>query len=116
MFRWFETRIPAFPDDPPVRPPARLVEFLESRSKTKRDDLVERLLHSEDYVVRMRELWDVILMGRTKRDAQEDRRKQNGWWTFLENSFRTNRSLPKPALWTFTSSPNSIASSSSSGN
>ena len=27
MFRWFETRIPAFPDDPPVRPPARLVEF-----------------------------------------------------------------------------------------
>jgi hypothetical protein len=48
-------------------------------------------VQSEDYVVRMRELWDVILMGRSKRGNNEDRRKQNGWWTYLENSFRTNR-------------------------
>ncbi len=65
--------------------------FLASRSKTKRSALVDRLLQSEDYVVRMRELWDVILMGRTKRGNGEDRRKENGWWTFLETSFRTNR-------------------------
>jgi hypothetical protein len=70
---------------------SELNEFLGSRSKTKRADLVDRLLESEDYVVRMRELWDVILMGRTKRDNQEDRRKNNGWWSFLEHSFRTNR-------------------------
>jgi ATP-binding cassette subfamily B multidrug efflux pump len=27
MFRWFETRIPAFPEDPPVRPPDTLARF-----------------------------------------------------------------------------------------
>ena len=68
-----------------------LDDFLTSRSKTKRSALVDRLLQSEDYVVRMRELWDVFLMGRTKRGNHEDRRKENGWWSFLENSFRTNR-------------------------
>ena len=66
-------------------------EFLRARSKTKRSALVDRLLQSNDYAVRMRELWDVILMGRPKRENQEERRKQNGWWSFLENSFRANR-------------------------
>ena len=27
MFRWFETRIDAFPEDPPARPPTRLMDF-----------------------------------------------------------------------------------------
>src|SRR5215470_345375 len=27
MFRWFETRIEAFPDDPPARPPDTLLAF-----------------------------------------------------------------------------------------
>ncbi len=27
MFRWFETRIDPFPEDPPERPPTRLVDF-----------------------------------------------------------------------------------------
>ena len=71
--------------------PAELDDFLTSRSRTKRSALVDRLLESENYAVRMRELWDVFLMGRTKRESGEDRRKENGWWTFLENSFRTNR-------------------------
>jgi mono/diheme cytochrome c family protein len=70
---------------------AELDEFLGSRSKTKRNALVDRLLQSEDYVIRMRELWDVMLMGRPRRENQEERRKQNGWWSFLENSFRANR-------------------------
>jgi mono/diheme cytochrome c family protein len=70
---------------------AELDEFLGARSKTKRSALVDRLLQSEDYAVRMRELCDVLLMGRTKRENGEDRRKENGWWSFLENSFRTNR-------------------------
>jgi hypothetical protein len=39
----------------------------------------------------MRELWDVFLMGRGKRDSNEGRRKQSGWWAFLEDAFRTNR-------------------------
>jgi mono/diheme cytochrome c family protein len=70
---------------------AELDEFLGSRSKEKRSALVDRLIQSDDYAVRMRELWDVLLMGRTKRENHETRRKQNGWWSFLENSFRTNR-------------------------
>jgi len=70
---------------------SELNEFLDLGLRTKRSALVDRLLQSEDYVVRMRELWDVILMGRAQRESQEDRRKQNGWWRFLENTFRTNR-------------------------
>ncbi|MEA3213213.1 MAG: hypothetical protein QOE70_6270 [Chthoniobacter sp.] len=71
--------------------PAELDEFLQAPADTKRGALVDRLLASEDYVVRMRELWDVFLMGRGKRENLEDRRKKNGWWTFLENAFRTDR-------------------------
>jgi mono/diheme cytochrome c family protein len=71
--------------------PTELAQFLGSRSKAKRAELVDTLLQSEDYAVHMRELWDVLLMGRSKRGNNEERRKQNGWWTFLENSFRTNR-------------------------
>lgn len=57
----------------------------------RRDALVDRLLASDEYAVRMREVWDVYLMGRGKRGSNEDRRKQNGWWSFLEKSFRANR-------------------------
>ena len=70
---------------------AELEEFLAAPAGTKRGALVERLLASEEYAVRMRELWDVFLMGRGKRENNEDKRKQNGWWAFLENAFRTNR-------------------------
>lgn len=70
---------------------AELEEFLRSPAESKRSALVDRLLVSDDYAVRMRELWDVFLMGRTKRENLEDRRKQNGWWAFLENSFRAHR-------------------------
>jgi mono/diheme cytochrome c family protein len=68
-----------------------LAAFLDSTTNSKRSALVEQLLASDKYAVRMRELWDVFLMGRAKRENQEGRRKQNGWWNFLENSFRTNR-------------------------
>src|SRR6185436_3837883 len=68
-----------------------LHDFLNSRFRDKHLALVDRLLQSEDYVTHMRELWDVTLMGRPKRENQENRRKQNGWWAFLESAFRTNR-------------------------
>jgi hypothetical protein len=70
---------------------AELDEFLKSRGKNKRAELVDRLLASDEYAVRMRELWDVLLMGRPKRGNGDERRKENGWWSFLETSFRTNR-------------------------
>lgn len=70
---------------------AELEAFAGARSRGKRAALVDQLLQSEDYAVRMRELWDTFLMGRTKRENHEERRRQSGWWTFLEQAFRTNR-------------------------
>jgi mono/diheme cytochrome c family protein len=71
--------------------PAEMAEFSQAPAESRRAAVVERLLASDDYPVRMRELWDTFLMGRGKRDSSEDRRKKNGWWAFLEHSFRTNR-------------------------
>ena len=65
--------------------------FLKAPPESRRTELVDRLLASPEYPVRMRELWDVFLLGRPKRGNSEDRRKQNGWWSFLETAFRTNR-------------------------
>ena len=68
-----------------------LTAFLKAPPESRRAALVDSLLASAEYPVHMRELWDVFLLGRTKRGNSEDRRKQNGWWTFLETAFRTNR-------------------------
>ncbi|MEY3276282.1 MAG: hypothetical protein RL153_1549 [Verrucomicrobiota bacterium] len=65
--------------------------FLAEPAPDRRARLVDRLLASDAYAVRMRELWDVFLMGRPRRENHEDRRRQNGWWTFLEAAFRQNR-------------------------
>ncbi len=70
---------------------AEVEEFLASPAQSRREALVDRLLSSSAYAVRMRELWDIFLMGRAKRAGQEDKRRQNGWWTFLETSFKNNR-------------------------
>jgi mono/diheme cytochrome c family protein len=66
-------------------------EVDEFMAAPNRELLVDRLLATEDYAVHMRELWDVFLMGRPKRKEHEDRRKNKGWWDFLEGSFRENR-------------------------
>ncbi len=68
-----------------------LDEFLSLPAKSRRSTLADHLLLSEEYAVHMRELWDVFLMGRGKRENHEDRRVKNGWWGFLETAFRTNR-------------------------
>ncbi len=65
--------------------------FLQAPAESRRADLVDRLLASEEYPRRMRELWDVFLLGRPKRDNADQRRRDNGWWTYLEGAFRTNR-------------------------
>jgi Protein of unknown function (DUF1549)/Protein of unknown function (DUF1553)/Planctomycete cytochrome C len=57
----------------------------------KRSALVDRLLASPDYAVHMRELWDVFLMTRGKRENVSERREKNGWYKFLEEAFRSNR-------------------------
>jgi len=71
--------------------PKETQEFLASPETDRRGALVDRLLASNEHAVRMRELWDVFLMGRAKRGGQEDQRRKNGWWTFLESCFRSNR-------------------------
>jgi mono/diheme cytochrome c family protein len=70
---------------------AELQAFLRAPADSRRAALVDRLLTSDEYPVRMRELWDFFLMGRPKRERTEDQRKNNGWWAFLENGFRNNR-------------------------
>jgi mono/diheme cytochrome c family protein len=65
--------------------------FLYSQGVWKRRDLVDNLLSSEAFAVRMREVWDAYLMGRGKRRNHEERRRENGWWEFLEHAFRDNR-------------------------
>lgn len=70
---------------------AEVDAFLRAPAESRHATLVDKLIASDDYAVRMRELWDVFLMGRGRRGNIEDRRKQNGWWDFLETSFRTNR-------------------------
>lgn len=66
-------------------------EFLKAPAETRRAVLVDKLLASDEYAVRLRELWDTFLMGRGKRVSAEDRRRSSGWWAYLENAFRQNR-------------------------
>jgi hypothetical protein len=70
---------------------AELADFRQAPADARRAALVDRLLASDDYPVRMRELWDVFLMGRGKRESREERRRSSGWWSYLEHAFRTNR-------------------------
>ena len=70
---------------------AEVEAFLSAPADSKRAALVDHLLDSGEYPVRMRELWDYFLMGRGKKENVEGRRSQSGWWTFLETAFRTNR-------------------------
>jgi len=68
--------------------------FLALPAATRRATLADEILASPDYPVRMRELWDAILLGSGTRAKHEDQRKTNGWWAFLENAFATNRPWP----------------------
>lgn len=70
---------------------AEVRAFLAAPVETRRAELVDRILDSDEHAVRMRELWDVFLMGRGKRESREERRRSSGWWSWLEKSFRTNR-------------------------
>lgn len=70
---------------------SEVAAFLQAPVESRRAELVDRLLISEEYPRHMRELWDVFLMGRPKRDNADQRRRDNGWWTYLETAFRTNR-------------------------
>ncbi|HEV8542864.1 MAG TPA: DUF1553 domain-containing protein [Verrucomicrobiae bacterium] len=69
--------------------PAELESFITNGEPKKREHLVNSLLESADYPRHMREVFDVVLMGRPKRNS-EGARRGNGWYEFLEYAFRTN--------------------------
>jgi mono/diheme cytochrome c family protein len=70
--------------------PEEVQTFLDDAAPQKRAALVDRLLASDEYARTFREIWDVLLMGR-RTGRREDRRRESGWFDFLEAAFRQNR-------------------------
>ncbi len=64
--------------------------FLDDTASDKRERLARRLLDGPDYPRRMREVFDVVLMGRANPRAI-DRRRSEKWYDYLEWAFRTGR-------------------------
>jgi mono/diheme cytochrome c family protein len=70
--------------------PEEAEAFLYDPSPAKRTTLVDRLLATDEAARHFREVWDALLMGR--RDGRrESRRRDNGWFAFLEEGFKTGR-------------------------
>lgn len=63
--------------------------FLQNPVPDKRTRLVDALLDSPEYPRRMREVFDVVLLGRGKENAGQERREHH-WFEFLETAFRRN--------------------------
>jgi hypothetical protein len=70
---------------------SELETFLYDGRLNKRALLVDALLASKEYSVHMRELFDVILMGR-RDEGGETRRRDHGWFGYLEHAFGDNYS------------------------
>jgi hypothetical protein len=78
--------------------PEELNQFLADKRRDKRAALVNQLLDSPDYAVRMREVFDAVFMERGAFETARERRQRGGkleltdrWQDYLEWSFRTNR-------------------------
>ena len=69
---------------------AETESFLQNGSPDRRAELVDRLLSGDEYARHFSDVFDVVFMGRQGPGA-EDRRQRQGWFAYLENSFRTNR-------------------------
>src|SRR5262249_2701472 len=52
--------------------------------------LVDRLLAGDEAARNFREVWDALLMGR-RGARREDRRRDGGWYAFLENAYKQGR-------------------------
>ena len=74
-------RIPTVPE---------LTAFLSSPTESRRAQLVDRLLASDDHARHMGEVFDVVLMGRGGEKAAR-RRKENHWHGYLRTAFGENR-------------------------
>ncbi len=65
-------------------------DFLGNASADKRTALVDRLLATDEAARNFREIWDALLLGR-RNGRREDKRRDNGWFEFLETSFKHGR-------------------------
>lgn len=81
-------------------------EFLADKSADKRERLIDRLLASPEYGCHMRDVFDVVLMGRSntggtgsaggqrrsrRGERTIDRRRSSGWLDYLAATFDRNR-------------------------
>jgi hypothetical protein len=78
--------------------PDEVNRFLADKRRNKRAALVDQLLDSPDYAVRMREVFDVVFMERGAFAPPRERRRRGAnpkaderWHDYLEWSFRENR-------------------------
>ncbi len=69
---------------------AEAIRFLSDAHPDRRARLVDQLLASNEYAVRMREIFDTALMGRVT-EQTAPARINNLWYAYLENCFKTNR-------------------------
>jgi mono/diheme cytochrome c family protein len=70
--------------------PEEAEAFVRDADRSKRSKLADKLLAGDEYARRFREVWDAILLGRHS-GRREQRRQENGWFSFLEDAFSKNR-------------------------
>ena len=70
--------------------PHEAQEFLQDTNSTKRDVLVDRLLHSHEFARYFSEIFDAILLGRTSPQRYRARNDSH-WIGYLDTAFRENR-------------------------
>lgn len=74
----------------PTREEAETFLHNSKPQREKRARLVDQLLATDEYPRTFREVWDVLLMGRHN-GRREKKRRENGWFAFLEDAFKRNR-------------------------
>jgi mono/diheme cytochrome c family protein len=70
--------------------PEEAQAFLYDASPDKRTALVDRLMATDEAARNFREIWDALLMGR-RGGRREDRRRDGGWFAFLETAYKHDR-------------------------
>jgi mono/diheme cytochrome c family protein len=70
--------------------PEETQAYLFDAAPNKRPALVDRLMNSPEAARSFREIWDALLMGR-RGGRREDRRRDGGWYAFLEGAYKESR-------------------------
>ena len=69
---------------------AERTSFLNDPQPQKRERAIDQLLRSPEHAARLREVFDVVLMGRAD-EGRENQRRDRRWHAYLENAFASNR-------------------------